>query len=93
MWFAGVCGLLCGMLAWGTALRDSSWWSAISGSVCDLSVVCCLSAFRGGSWASADRALWSAVFAGLCFSSHEYHVFSVETNTIFLIQFLNLEPL
>ena len=28
-----------------------------------LLVACCLSAFRGESWASADRALWSAFFA------------------------------
>ena len=51
-----------------------------------LLVACCVSAFRGGSWASADTDLWSAFFARLLFNSHECDVYSVETNTIFLTQ-------
>ena len=54
---------------------------------------CCVSAFRGASWASAGRASWPAVFARLLFNSHEYHVHSVETNTIFLTRLQNLESL
>ena len=58
-----------------------------------LSVARCVSALRGVLWAFADRAFWSASFARLLFNSHKYHVYSVETNTIFLTQLQNLETL
>ena len=94
VWSAGPWGLFCGMWAWSTAFRDPNWWSTISGSAWMGSLVDgCVSAFREDSWASADRALWSAFFARLLFNSLEYHVCSVETNTIFLTQLHNLETL
>ena len=89
----GPCGLLCGMWAWvrhwGTIMveRDQALlgWGP--------RVACCVSAFHGASWASADRALWSPFFARLLFGSQEYYVYSLETNTIFLTQLQNLEHL
>ena len=54
-------------------------------------VTCCVSAFRGASWASADKALWSSFSARLLFGSQQYHVYSLERNTIFLTQLQNLD--
>ena len=73
-----------GSLTGGARYRVLGW---------GLLVAFCASAFREGSWASVDRALRSAYFARLLFSSHEYHLFSVETNAIFLTQLQNPETL
>ena len=61
VWFAGICGLLCEMWAW---VRHSG----TKAGRLDPLLKCCVFAFRRDSWASADRALWSAFFAGLLFS-------------------------
>ena len=97
VWIAGLCRLLCGCgcgcgrgprhsgtLTGGARYRALLGWGLL--------VACCVAAFRGDSWTYAERALWSAFFARL-FNFHEYHVYSAETNTIYLTQLQNLETL
>ena len=85
-WRGGPWSLVCRCLrvalwdmgvGYGIQGRDPNWWSTTSVRW-SLLVACCVSTFRGGSWASADRALWSAFFARLSFNSHEYQICSVE---------------
>ena len=82
----------CGRGVWhsGTLTGGTQDWALISWG---LLVACCVSVFHGVSWVSADRASWSAIFARLLFNSLEYHIYSVETNIIFLTQLQNLETL
>ena len=89
----GPCGLLCVMWAWGSALGDHNVEHDQALLGWGPRVACCVSAFRGASWASADRALWSPFFTRLVFGSQEYYVYSLETNTIFLTHLQNLEHL
>ena len=91
LWVPAGCSVGCGrgVRHWGTIMveRDQALlgWGP--------RVACCVSAFRGASWTSADRALWSPFFARLLFGSQEYYVYLLETNTIFLTQLQNLEHL
>ena len=92
LWVPAGCSVGCGrgVRHWGT-INGGARYQALLGWV--LWMACCVSAFRGASWACADRALWSSFSARLLFGSQEYHVYSLETNTIFLTQLQNLEHL
>ena len=65
LWVPAGCSVGCGrgVRHWGTIMveRDQALlgWGP--------RVACCVSAFRGASWASADRALWSPFFLPDCY--------------------------
>ena len=92
LWVLAGCSVGCGrgVRHWGT-INGGARYQALLGW--GLWMACCVSACHGASWASADRALQSSFSARLLFGSHEYYVYSLETNTIFLTQLQNLEYL
>ena len=77
------CPVECGRGVWHSGtITGGARYRALLGW--GLLVAYYMSAFRGVSWASADRVSWTAIFWPDLFNSHEYHVYSEETNTIFL---------